>query len=75
MRCTETKDLIVTHIKPDGPRADKIGNARVLCKVCLEEDEMWGHLPEEGLPVFNDITKRVAMQRAGNRCECIRLGG
>lgn len=69
-RCTNKTNLEIHHKRVDG--GNGIENAEVLCKKCHANTSTFctsGHTPP---PPFSEITKSLALLRAGNRCECTR---
>lgn len=76
-RCSCTTDLVVCHISADSPFVNKVKNAHILCRSCLKEAMQFGAPdPESGdLPEFSEFAKEMALQKARNQCECIRLSG
>jgi len=71
-RCTRTWGLDVHHKKRDG--GNGLDNAEVLCSKCHEATSTFG-TPGPTPPPFSEDTKKKALARAGNQCECIRTGG
>ena len=71
-RCTRTTNLEVHHKRRDG--GNGIDNAEVLCGQCHQATSTYG-VPGETPPPFSLLTKYEALKRAGNRCECTRIGG
>ena len=67
MRCNETKQLEVHHKHRD--QGNSIDNAQVLCQHCHEKTETYGVQGESPKP-FSDETKKEALKKAGERCEC-----
>jgi hypothetical protein len=66
-RCNATENLEIHHKRRNGENG--IDNAQVLCQACHENTSTYG---EEGKspPAFSGDTKKAALKRAGNRCEC-----
>ena len=71
-RCLRTTDLTVRKIRPDG--GDGPDNAQVLCRHCYELLDSSPPVGAEPQP-FDQETRAVALERAGNRCECQSSGG
>ncbi|MCB5230001.1 MAG: hypothetical protein WCX83_02110 [Candidatus Cloacimonas sp.] len=71
-RCHRTSGLDAYPIRPDGGNA--IDNARILCRECYNAS-IDGGPPVFHAPPFSQATKDGALRRAGNRCECERMGG
>lgn len=71
-RCTKTWGLEVHHRRRDG--GNGLENAEVLCGPCHEGTSTYG-APGTSPPPFSEDTKRRALQRAGNQCECTRTTG
>jgi hypothetical protein len=70
-RCSSTKNLEVHHKRRDG--GNDIGNAEVLCQECHKHTKTYG-VPGKSPPEFFESTKKEALKKAGNRCECERDG-
>ena len=71
-RCTRTYNLEVHHKNKNGDNS--LSNAEVLCFSCHTETDSFGKPNPSPLP-FSEETKKKALARAGNRCECTRTGG
>ncbi len=71
-RCNSTKILEVHHKRRDG--GNGIDNAEVLCKQCHAATSTYG-TPGKSPEPFTSKTKEEALKRAGNKCECTRIGG
>ena len=71
-RCTRTRNLEVHHKRKDGGIG--LDNAQVLCQLCHARTESYGTPRKAPLP-FSEETKKKAMARAGNRCQCTSTGG
>lgn len=71
-RCTKTRGLEVHHKRRDGDNS--LANAEVLCGPCHAATSSYG-APGASPPAFSELTKAAALLRAGNRCECTRVGG
>jgi 5-methylcytosine-specific restriction endonuclease McrA len=69
-RCNATENLEVHHIRRD--RGNDLENAKVLCHRCHENTDTYGRHGENP-PDFSEETRRIALERAGNRCECERV--
>jgi 5-methylcytosine-specific restriction endonuclease McrA len=70
-RCNITQELEVHHKRRDG--GNDIENAEVLCQSCHENTSTYG-VEGKSPPAFSDETKKEALKRAGNRCECEKEG-
>jgi len=70
-RCNSTENLEVHHKRRDG--GNDIGNAEVLCQKCHEQTSTYG-TKGKSPPEFSEPTKKEALKKAGNRCECERAG-
>ncbi len=70
-RCTRTAELGVYHLRRDG--GNDLENAQVLCRRCYAATRGY-ELPGRKPPVFDQTTREAALGRAGDRCECTRLG-
>jgi hypothetical protein len=70
-RCINTEKLEVHHKRRDG--GNGIENAQVLCHSCHENTGTYG-MEGESPPEFSCKTKKEALARAGNRCECVKEG-
>jgi len=70
-RCGSTENLEVHHKRRDG--GNDIGNAEVLCQKCHENTGTYG-VSGKSPPEFSEATKKEALKKAGNRCECERDG-
>jgi hypothetical protein len=68
-RCGSTEKLQVHHKRRDG--GNDIENAEVLCQKCHENTGTYG-VKGKSPPDFSDSTKKEALKKAGNRCECER---
>lgn len=66
-RCSATKNLEVHHKRRDG--GNGIGNAQVLCQHCHENTSSYG-TQGKSPPEFSSETKKAALERAENQCEC-----
>lgn len=71
-RCTKTRSLDVHHKRRDG--GNGLDNAEVLCPPCHEATPSYG-TPGPTPPPFSEETKKKALARAGDQCECTRTGG
>jgi 5-methylcytosine-specific restriction endonuclease McrA len=71
-RCTRTWNLDVHHKARNA--GNGLDNAEVLCPTCHEATSTYG-TPGPTTPPFSEDTKKKALERAGNRCECTRTGG
>jgi hypothetical protein len=69
-RCNSTIQLEVHHKNSNG--GNNLSNAEVLCHKCHQQTLSYGRPHGSSPPLFSEETKRQAMQRAGNRCECER---
>lgn len=70
-RCNETKNLEVHHLNRNGK--NELQNALVLCQNCHENTASYGVKGNSPVP-FSEEIKNKAFERAGNRCECTKLG-
>jgi len=70
-RCGSTENLEVHHKRRDC--GNDIGNAEVLCQKCHENTSTYG-VPGKSPPDFSESTKKEALKKAGNSCECEREG-
>ena len=68
-RCTRTTNLEVHHKRRDG--GNGLDNAQVLCQPCHATTGSYG-TPGKSPPPFSEDTKKAALARSGNRCECTR---
>lgn len=71
-RCTRTTNLEVHHKNRYG--SNDLSNAEVLCHQCHEATHSYGqqgHSPQD----FSEETRKAALRRAENQCECTRPGG
>ena len=66
-RCTKKSGLEVHHKRRTG--GNGMDNAQVLCANCHEETTTYGQ-PGNSPPAFSEQTKKEALKRAGNQCEC-----
>ncbi len=66
-RCKRSDELEVHH-KRRG-KGNRLSNATVLCRPCLEKTPFYGLSGPSPEP-FTETTRRQAMERAGNRCQC-----
>ena len=71
-RCHRTTSLDVYHRNPEG--GNGIDNAEVRCFQCHQATQQNIYAPVSS-PPFSQATKDGALRRAGNRCECMRMGG
>jgi 5-methylcytosine-specific restriction endonuclease McrA len=71
-RCTRKWGLEVHHKRRDG--GNGLDNAEVLCAKCHEATSTYGD-PGKSPDPFSEETKEKAMKRAGNQCECTKIGG
>ena len=71
-RCTRTRNLDVHHKRRDGDSG--LDNAEVLCPPCHEATTTYGTPGPTPLP-FSEETKKKALARAGNQCECTSWSG
>lgn len=71
-RCSVTRGLEIHHKRRDG--GNGLSNAEVLCQSCHKETDTYG-APGKSPEPFSQETKEAAMRRAGNQCECTRVGG
>lgn len=70
-RCSATKNLEVHHKnRGDG---NNLENAQVLCQHCHENTPSYG-TQGKSPPEFSSETKKAALERAGNQCECEKNG-
>ena len=68
-RCDKTTGLEVHHKRRDG--GNELNNAEVLCQECHENTGTYG--TPGGSPLdFSEETKKDALRRADNQCECIK---
>jgi len=70
-RCGSTENLAVHHKRRDG--GNDIGNAEVLCQNCHVNTNTYG-VQGKSPPEFSEATKKEALKRAGNSCECEKTG-
>jgi hypothetical protein len=70
-RCTRTTGLDVYPLRRDGDGG--LDNAQVLCRRCHAAAKGY-ELPGRKPPPFDRPTKDAALERAGHRCECTRIG-
>jgi 5-methylcytosine-specific restriction endonuclease McrA len=70
-RCTRTRGLEVHHKRRDG--GNGLNNAEVLCGPCHQATSTYGETGPSPDP-FSQDTKKAALKRAGNQCECTRTG-
>jgi len=68
-KCGSTEKLHVHHKRRDG--GNDIGKAEVLCQKCHKNTSTYGVHGKRSLE-FSETTKKEALKRAGNRCECER---
>jgi 5-methylcytosine-specific restriction endonuclease McrA len=68
-RCNSTYILEVHHINRGADNT--LSNAQVLCSRCHKNTPSYG---KQGIIVkpFSEETKKLALKRAGNKCECVR---
>ena len=71
-RCTRTSGLEVHHKNRYG--SNGLDNAEVLCQTCHEATSSYG-TPGVSPADFTEETKKAALRRAKNQCECTRTGG
>jgi 5-methylcytosine-specific restriction endonuclease McrA len=71
-RCARTTNLEVHHIRRDG--GSGLSNAKVLCQKCHAATSTYG-TPGKSPEPFSEETKKLALQYAGNQCECRSLSG
>ncbi len=71
-RCTRTRNLEVYHKQSGGD--NDLSNARVLCETCHTVAPAYGTLGKPP-PAFTEETKKAALKRVGNQCECTWSGG
>ena len=71
-RCSTKSNLEVHHKRRDG--GNTLSNAEVLCQKCHKATATYG-TPGKSPEAFSQETKDAALKRAGNRCECNRIGG
>mgnify|MGYP003762759027 CR=1 FL=1 len=71
-RCTRKTNLEVHHKRRDG--GNSIENAEVLCQTCHSKTSTYA-APGTSPQPFSYETKLKALLRAGNQCECTRIGG
>lgn len=71
-RCVRKDDLEVHHRRRDG--GNGLDNAEVLCQKCHEATSTYGRSGESP-ESFSEEIKKLALERAGNRCECTRSIG
>ena len=71
-RCTRTRGLEVHHKRRDGGNGKD--NAEVLCPKCHEATSTYG-TGAGSPPPFSEETKKAALKRAENQCECTRTSG
>jgi 5-methylcytosine-specific restriction endonuclease McrA len=70
-RCPHTRELEVHHKRRDG--GSDIDNAEVLCQSCHKTTSTYGTSGKSPFP-FDQTIKDRALHRAGNQCECTRIG-
>jgi 5-methylcytosine-specific restriction endonuclease McrA len=68
-RCNRTTQLEIHHLRRDGGSA--LDNAQVLCQPCHSKTATYG-TPGTSPQPFSEETKKAALARSGNRCECTR---
>jgi len=71
-RCKRSDQLEVHH-KRRG-KGNHLSNATVLCRPCLEKTPFYG-MPGPSPEAFSEATRREALRRAGNRCQCTSSRG
>ncbi len=71
-RCTRTRNLEVHHKRRDG--GNGLDNAQVLCPPCHAGTGSYG-TSGTAPPPFSEDTKRRALARAGNQCQCTSTRG
>lgn len=72
MRCSRKNNLEVHHKRRAG--GNGLANAEVLCQKCHAATSTYGVEGKTPEP-FSDLTKVVALRKAGHQCECTRSGG
>ena len=71
-RCTQTQGLKVYHIHQT--EHNRISNAKVLCALChdnLIRKTSTLSADRDAAPEFTEFTTSLAMEIAGNQCECV----
>ena len=71
-RCTRTRNLEVYHKRSSGD--NDLSNAKVLCEICHTVAPAYSTLGKTP-PAFTEETKKAALNRVGNQCECTWSGG
>ncbi len=71
-RCTRKRDLAVHHKRRNA--GNELSNAEVLCPECHKATNTFGTSGRTP-PGFSGQTIQDALERAGFRCECRRIGG
>ena len=71
-RCKSTTTLQVHHKRVDG--GNSLSNAEVLCHDCHCNTDSYGNTGHDSPPPFTPKTREEALTRAGNQCECTRIG-
>ena len=71
-RCKRTRNLEIHHIRRDG--GNDINNAKVLCQKCHSATSTYGVSGKSPLP-FTPMIKSMALEKAGNQCECTSNSG
>lgn len=69
-RCFNTRNLEVHHKRVDG--GNGLDNAMVLCHKCHVNTHSYGDSNHKSPEPFSEETKKAALKRAGNRCECTK---
>lgn len=67
-RCSRTWGLEVHHKRVDG--GNGLDNAMVLCHPCHVNTSSYGDTGHNSPEPFTETTKKLALARAGNQCEC-----
>lgn len=71
-RCTKTWGLEIHHRRRDG--GNGLDNSQVLCSKCHAATHSYG-TPGQSPTPFDEDTKKKALARAGNQCECTSSSG
>lgn len=71
-RCTRTINLEVYHRQSSGD--NDLRNAKILCETCHNAAPNYSTIGKAP-SAFAEETKKAALKRAGNQCECTWSGG